>query len=180
MDTLVTSGCAMSGQKLQYDVEQFLYAEAALLDERRFEEWFTLLADDLSYQMPVRNQLFNQEQRRGHNAGIGGYVFDEDKHRMDIRVTRLVRGRTVAEEPHSMMRRCISNVRLNPHTDEEVQAKSYFSITRVRHDYVVDTYTGERVDELRRADNDYGWVIAKRFITLDHTVHRGGGIGFLF
>ena len=39
---------------LQHEVEQFYHREAALLDERRFEDWLELLADDLSYWMPVR------------------------------------------------------------------------------------------------------------------------------
>lgn len=180
MDTLVTARPTKTDPALQHDIEQFLYAEAALLDERRFDEWYALLADDLSYQMPVNPKVFNSEQRRGHTAGIGGYVFDEDKHRMDVRVTRLTRGRTVAEEPNSMLRRCVTNVRANPLSEEEVEVKSYFNYTRVRSDYLVDIYTGERIDVLRRAENDYGWEIAKRLINLDHTVHRGGGIGFLF
>ena len=29
---------------LQYEVEQFLYAEAALLDARRYRDWLALLA----------------------------------------------------------------------------------------------------------------------------------------
>ena len=44
-----------SDMLLQYQVEQFLYHEAALLDARRFDEWYALLADDLEYWMPVRS-----------------------------------------------------------------------------------------------------------------------------
>src|SRR5262249_1581120 len=38
---------------LQHEVEQFLYAEAALLDARRFRDWLALLADDIHYWMPI-------------------------------------------------------------------------------------------------------------------------------
>ena len=34
---------------LTREIEEFLYAEAALLDERRFEEWLALLTDDIRY-----------------------------------------------------------------------------------------------------------------------------------
>ena len=32
---------------LRCEVEDFYYAEAELLDNRQFREWFTLLADDI-------------------------------------------------------------------------------------------------------------------------------------
>ncbi len=31
------------------EVEQFLYREARLLDERRFDEWLELFTDDVRY-----------------------------------------------------------------------------------------------------------------------------------
>jgi biphenyl 2,3-dioxygenase beta subunit len=166
--------------ELQRIVEQFFYAEAELLDQRFFTEWFDLLSDDIRYQLPVRSKVFAQEQREGHNAGYNGYVFDEDKHRMGVRLRKINSGRDVVERPPSMMRRLITNVRIQPLPNDECRALSYFHFTRIRHDYQVDTYTGERDDILRRDDNDYGWQIAHRLITLDQTVHLGGGIGFFF
>ena len=46
---------AMAQVLLQYEVEQFLYHEAALLDDRRFHEWLELLTDDVEYWMPIRS-----------------------------------------------------------------------------------------------------------------------------
>ena len=40
---------------LRCEVEDFYYAEAELLDNRQFREWFTLLADDIRYWMPIRH-----------------------------------------------------------------------------------------------------------------------------
>jgi len=34
-------------EDLTREIEQFLYREARLLDERRFEEWLALLTDDI-------------------------------------------------------------------------------------------------------------------------------------
>src|SRR3954462_13677292 len=42
---------------LQMEVEQFLYKEARLLDERRLKEWLELLADELDYWMPMRRNI---------------------------------------------------------------------------------------------------------------------------
>jgi hypothetical protein len=35
------------------EIEEFLYDEANLLDERRFTEWLATLAEDLRYFMPM-------------------------------------------------------------------------------------------------------------------------------
>ena len=43
-------------------IEQFLYREVRLLDERRYMEWYALLSDDLSYTMPTREVLFSQRR----------------------------------------------------------------------------------------------------------------------
>ena len=40
--------------RLQFLVEQFYYAEAAALDQRRYEDWLALFTDDVHYWMPVR------------------------------------------------------------------------------------------------------------------------------
>src|SRR6266851_5295351 len=63
--------CAMSDQDervarllLAQDVAEFLYREAEILDERRYEEWLALLADDIRYWMPMRrNVKFGEGER---------------------------------------------------------------------------------------------------------------------
>jgi Ring hydroxylating beta subunit len=42
---------------LTREIEEFLYTEAALLDERRFEAWLALLTDDIRYWMPMRRNV---------------------------------------------------------------------------------------------------------------------------
>ena len=40
------------------EIEQFLYREARLLDERRFHAWLELFTDDLRYWMPGRSNRY--------------------------------------------------------------------------------------------------------------------------
>ena len=47
--------------ELQQEIEQFLYHESRVLDDRRYEEWFKLLADDLHYFMPTRYNRLKRE-----------------------------------------------------------------------------------------------------------------------
>ena len=42
---------------LKFEIEEFLYQEAELLDERRFEEWLELLTEDVRYFMPIRRNV---------------------------------------------------------------------------------------------------------------------------
>ncbi len=47
------------------EMEEFLYDEANLLDERRFREWLDTLAEDLRYFMPMEyNVKFGEHATR--------------------------------------------------------------------------------------------------------------------
>src|SRR5438093_11533326 len=45
------------------EVEQFLYREARLLDERRFHEWVELFTEDVRYWMPMRSNRYPAESK---------------------------------------------------------------------------------------------------------------------
>ena len=42
---------------LTQEIAQFLYTEAEILDERQYDEWLNLLADDIRYWMPIRRNV---------------------------------------------------------------------------------------------------------------------------
>jgi len=42
---------------LEREVEQFLYMEAELLDDRRYSDWIELIAEDIHYHMPIRRNV---------------------------------------------------------------------------------------------------------------------------
>lgn len=42
---------------LRLEVEDFLWHEADILDDFRYEEWLDLLTDDVSYWMPIRRNV---------------------------------------------------------------------------------------------------------------------------
>jgi 3-phenylpropionate/cinnamic acid dioxygenase small subunit len=41
-------------REIRESIRDFLYAESAALDERRFRDWLTAFADDARYEIPVR------------------------------------------------------------------------------------------------------------------------------
>ena len=74
---------------LQYEVEQFLYREAALLDDRRFAEWFALIADDIHYWMPIRRTVTVENLHLEYARADGMAYFDDDKADLRMRVEKL-------------------------------------------------------------------------------------------
>ena len=100
--------------QLREEIEDFLYFEADLLDQRRFTEWLDLLAEDLVYFMPMRrNVKFGQQaERENTRQGEGISWFDEDKWTLTKRVEQVLTGVHYAEEPLSRVAHIVSNVRL--------------------------------------------------------------------
>jgi 3-phenylpropionate/cinnamic acid dioxygenase small subunit len=160
---------------LQQEIADFLYSEAELLDERRFKEWLDLLADDLSYFMPVRrNVKFGQQDAHENTVpGQGISWFDEDKWTLTKRVEQILTGVHFAEEPLSRVTHMVSNVRLlealpDTETAEEVTVGSRFLVYQNRQEYETYFFVGKRTDALRRSGDS--WKIAKRTIVLDQNV----------
>ena len=161
--------------QLREEVEEFLYHEADLLDERRFKEWLELLADDLVYFMPIRrNVKFGEHaERENTRQGEGISWFDEDKWTLTKRVEQILTGVHYAEEPLSRVTHMVSNVRLLDvrHSVEdarEVTVGCRFLIYQNRVEYENFTFIGRRTDELRRVGT--GWQIARREIILEQNV----------
>jgi 3-phenylpropionate/cinnamic acid dioxygenase small subunit len=160
---------------LKQEIEEFLYEEAELLDQRRFREWLDLLTEDLVYVMPIRrNVKFGQHaERENTRAGEGISWFDEDKWTLSKRVEQILTGVHFAEEPLSRVCHMISNVQLlavRPSLErvEEVDVKSRFLVYQNRVEYETYLFVGKRNDTLRRIDSR--WRIGRREIILDQNI----------
>ena len=78
---------AMARLLLEREVANFLYHEAEVLDERRYEEWLELLADDVRYWMPIRrNVKLGELDREFTREGQDVNWFDEGKDTLIRRV----------------------------------------------------------------------------------------------
>ncbi|MHB8575920.1 MAG: 3-phenylpropionate/cinnamic acid dioxygenase subunit beta [Dehalococcoidia bacterium] len=158
---------------LQREVEEFLYHEAELLDERRFEEWLALLTEDVRYWMPLRrNVRFGDDGRESTREGQDVAWFDEDKPTLTKRVQQILTGIHWAEEPRSRVCHMVSNVQVAAAEaqgeGEEVTVRCRFLIYRNRLQDETDFLVGKREDRLRRVGDSF--QIARRAITLDQSV----------
>jgi 3-phenylpropionate/cinnamic acid dioxygenase small subunit len=169
---------------LKQEMEEFLYHEAELLDERRYEAWLELLADDVRYWMPMRrNVKFGELDREFTREGQDINWFDEGKDTLTRRVQQILTGVHWAEEPLSRICHMVSNVQLlhvSPSVSEpaEVTAKCRFLIYRNRVETETDILVGKRQDVLRRVSGR--WKIAQRKIVLDQNVLLAKNLTFFF
>ena len=169
---------------LTHEVAEFLYREAELLDERRYDEWLALLADDLRYWMPMRrNVKYGEEQREFTREGQDIAWFDEGKDTLVRRVKQIQTGIHWAEEPVSRISHLVTNVQIveaTPSVSEarEVTARCRFLIYRNRVETETDILVGKREDVLR-SESD-GWRIARRKIVLDQNVLLSKNLTFFF
>jgi 3-phenylpropionate/cinnamic acid dioxygenase small subunit len=177
--------------ELLREVEQFLYREARLLDERRFQAWLDLFTADVRYWMPVRSTRYPrrsraiailnparyEEEELGKESDLA--IFDETKETLCRRVARLDTGMAWAEDPPSRTRHIVSNVEVEPaDTEAEIHVFSNFVVYRNRGETEQDFYVGGRRDTLR--DVAGAWKIARRTIVLDQNVLLAKNMSIFF
>ena len=169
---------------LKDEIEQFLYQEAELLDERQFEDWLDLLTEDIRYWMPMRrNVKFGELDREFTREGQDINWFDEGKDTLVRRVNQILTGVHWAEEPLSRICHSVSNVQVLKATPSvsqttEVNVKCRFMIYRNRVQTETDFLVGKREEVLRSVDGQ--WKIAQRKIILDQNVLLAKNLTFFF
>lgn len=176
---------------LQHEIEQFLYREAELLDERRFGEWYALFAEDVRYWMPIQANRLRRDRDADVGPGDGEDIalLDDDKTTLGWRVRQLSSATHWAEDPPSRTRHLITNVRIarRDHTDaygaagyapDEYDVRSNFMVYRNRLADEVDLWVGERRDVLRRTAE--GFSVASRTVMLDQSVVLSKNLSVLF
>src|SRR6266550_1992405 len=135
------------------EVEDFLVREAELLDQQKYTEWLSLLADDIVYWAPTVESI--EDRRQTYNR-VGGpsdmAFFQETKATLGMRVDRLAVGGAWAEIPPSRTCHFITNVMVESHSGAELTVRSKFFVFRSRLEVEEDTYYGSRLDVLRRTD----------------------------
>ena len=156
--------------ELRREIEDFLYHEVELLDERKLREWLDLLTDDVRYWMPVRHNPLERPAEVSEELSKAGdaYYFNDDRKSLKIRVERVYAKNAWAEMPPSRTRHLISNVRVKNDDGNEIEVHSNFLVYRTRMDNDQDIFVGMRKDILRRVDG--GFKIARRTIILDQAV----------
>ncbi len=146
-------------------IEDFLYHEAALLDEWRLDEWMALLTDDIVYEVPSTDIPDGDPKTTL-------FLIADNALRLRHRVQQLTGKFAWAENPPSRTRRLITNVRILGVDGELIRVTANFVVYRMRYE-LVDTYVGRYEYTLVQQDGDL--KIRKRKAILDLEALRPHG-----
>ncbi len=147
---------------LHFLVEQFLFHEAWLLDQRRYREWLALVAEDIHYWMPIRRTVAVRDIDREFTR-VGD---------------KLYTGSSWSEDPPSRTRHFVGNVQIVDLEGDLVSVRSSLHLYRSRLEGVTDSFCARREDRLRRAGESFR--LQRRHIYLDHTVIHATNLSTLF
>ena len=86
------------------EIEEFLYHEAVLADESRYEDWVALVTDDIHYWVPFG--------AGDYEPGSRVSFLNDNRNRLKTRIQQLMSGRRYSQVPQSPMRRIISNIQI--------------------------------------------------------------------
>ncbi|WP_408899886.1 3-phenylpropionate/cinnamic acid dioxygenase subunit beta (plasmid) [Nocardioides sp. R1-1] len=186
-ETEVSRAGQRADRDVHFEVEQFYYEEADLLDEGRYVDWLEMLADDLDYWMPTRTNRLRRQQALSIAARGEAAFYDETKDSLAWRIRRFDSGMAWAEDPPSRTRHLITNVRVR-HADPaahpgftsgDLIAKSAFLLYRNRLEREEGVFAGQRTDVLRRRA-DGRLEVARREILLDQSILLAKNISTFF
>ncbi len=148
------------------ELEDFLYAEAALLDAWRLDEWLALFVEGARYFIPPAGAEDDADP-----STTLFYVAD-DYHRLTERVKRLKKRTAHAEFPRSRCRRLVSNVRVIDGDASRFTLTSNFVTWRSKLG-VTDTFFGHHLYEMTRVDGALRILCKKTFLDQDDIRDQG-------
>jgi p-cumate 2,3-dioxygenase subunit beta len=140
-------------------VQDFLFAEAELLDSWKMEEWQALFTDDGRYEVAPLG--LNNPETLDPEKTL--FLIADDRTRIRQRTIRILKKTAHAEYPRSRTRHFISNVRIK-REDDGIHTSSSLLVFRVRREEVM-TYMGSVTHHLTLVDG--ALRIASKRICLD-------------
>lgn len=137
------------------EIEEFVYREARLADESRYGEWEELVDDDMIYWIPRGEGAFEMEKHVS--------IIADNRNRLRRRIKQLQTGARYAQVPVSPMRRIISNIEVEPITDNEFDAQCNFVLyeLRIQSTNNIEVWPGRIEYKLRRTGSGLKMFLKK-------------------
>lgn len=171
-----------------YRISQFYYREARWLDERRYQQWLTLLDDAIRYTVPARHTAWLDPALRGTEAlldvahdtgrGLAPPWRDDSRLTLTIRAMRAYKLNSWTDNPPARTTRMVGNIEAVNASDGSLETCSTLLLAYSRYGQDNHHYTARRHDRLRREGEDYR--IVAREVLLDWNVVTGPSVGLLF
>ncbi len=152
------------------EIEDFLYHEAALIDEWRTTEWHALFTEDAEYLVPP-----SENPDADKNTAL--FIINDDFHRLKHRAVRLTKRTAHAEFPHSLVRHMISNVRIVAQSGDEITVHYNQVVYRCKRQ-ISDTYVCYVRQRLVK-DGDSFKIRSKRVMLATDTLRPQGRVSII-
>lgn len=135
----------MTQDLLSAELAAFVYAEARMLDERRYDEWYALFSDDALYWIPLAP---DQTDPLNHNS-----LMHEDKLMLKLRIERLKSPRAFSQQPRSRSHHLLQAPQVESIDNQTGQylVRTQFLYTEAQGD-AQQTYAGTVLHTLARED----------------------------
>jgi benzoate/toluate 1,2-dioxygenase subunit beta len=167
----------ISGHELRAEIEAFLFLEARLADESRYDAWLALFDDPTHYWVPAGPPDYDPA-----SATRVSYVND-NRNRLETRVRQLGTGVRYAQTPPSPMRRVMSNLEILGRTydgaDELVDVAANFVLYELsaQASNEIRIWAGRTTHTLRRAGDAF--LIRRKIVELVNATRPLPTLAFL-
>ena len=162
---------AMVSHDVLRQVEQFVYHEAALLDDWKTTEWLSLFAEDCRYEVTP----LGEEDPANLSPDSVYFLIADNRERLSARVTRMDSPAAHVEYPRSRTRHLYTNIRVTEEGGTRLTAWLNFHTFRNRNRQTFSYMGCARYELLRSDANAYGLqIIAKRvMLDMDALIPQG-------
>lgn len=176
--------------QLQFEIEQFYYREARLLDARQYQTWLTLMSESIRYIMPSRVNTQVNNRKRGQESMIaverelervdsdGCPIREENFIYLSVRVERAYKINSWSENPPARTRRIVGNIEIMEQTQDSLTVWSNFHLFYARPGAEDTLFAGQRRDVLGKEGNAY--KVQDREIILDYANINWPTLGLFF
>ncbi len=148
-------------------VEDFLFAEAELIDDWRLEQWQALFTDDGRYEVAPTGTGDLDTLDPAQTL----FLIADDRTRIAQRTIRLGKKTAHAEYPHSRTRHVVANIRIR-REDGDILTSASFIVYRVRRSETM-AYMGRVLHRLRPVDGALRIVRKRCSLDLDTLKPQG-------
>lgn len=170
---MTTTFTDLTDAEVKHLAEEFLAREAKILDERRYDDWYQLLDDDIVYEVPIRQARHKFDDE----LTAGGFRIKDNKPLIDVRIKRLNSGQAWAEVGPSRTLRLIGSIFVERTDDPQVlTVESALLLYRQRgHDELGDVIPVRRTDQLRVTAD--GVKLYRRYAVLTTAILQTPNLG---
>lgn len=150
---------------LQGEVERFIFDEAAMVDQGRWQEWLEMYTEDMVYWAP---SWVSENELTSDPEGEVSIIYMSSRKELEHRIWRFTSGESPASYPLPRTNHIISNVRVLQDTADRVVAASNW-LTQCYRNKEQFLYGGYYEHTLARTRDGFK-ISAKKVVLLNDVV----------